>query len=105
MLLEFRALEAALQSGVALTLVDLGEFPSEVSHHVERYREDVLPRGDIDRVGCDDLSYRAAVKPQRPHRQRGSPKYFRGDGLWHELEMLQCNWVGVRRSHCSRSLA
>jgi hypothetical protein len=91
--------QAALQSGAALPLVHLGEFPSEVSHHVEWYSENVLPRGDIAGVGCEDISYRATGKPQRPHLQRLCPEHFRGDGLRHELEVLQRNRVGVRRSH------
>ena len=61
------ACQAALQSGAALPLVHLGELPSEVSHHVERYGENVLPRSDTAGVGREDLSYRATGEPQRPH--------------------------------------
>jgi hypothetical protein len=49
-----------LQSGAALPLVHLGEFPRKVPHHVEGYSEHVLLRGDMDGVGCGDFSYRAA---------------------------------------------
>ena len=60
-------LSGCLQSGAALPLVHLGEFPSEVSHHVEGYSENVLPRSDTAGVGREDISYRATEEPQRPH--------------------------------------
>ena len=47
---------SGLLSGAVLPLVDLGEFPGELSHYVEGYRENVFPRGDMDRVGCGDFS-------------------------------------------------
>ena len=91
--------QAALRCRPALPLVHLGEFPSEASHHVERYSKDVLPCGDIDRVSREDISYRAARQPQRPHLERLSAEHFRRDWLGSELEVLQRNRVGVRRSH------
>jgi hypothetical protein len=84
-----------------LPLVDLGEFPSEVSHHVEGYRENEFLRGDMDGVGCGDFSYGASGKAQRPHLQRFSPEYFRKGLRRHKLKMLQCNRVGIGRSHRS----
>jgi hypothetical protein len=51
---------APLQSGAAVPLVHLSEFPSKVSHHVEGYSEYVLPRGDLGWVGSENFPYRAA---------------------------------------------
>jgi len=39
-----------------MPLVDLGEFPGELSHYVEGDRENVFPRGDMDGVACGDFS-------------------------------------------------
>jgi hypothetical protein len=82
-----------------LPLVDLGEFPSEVSHHVEGYRKDVFLHGDMDGVRRGDFSYRASGKAQRPHLQRLSPEYFREGVRRHKLKMLQCHRIVVSRSH------
>jgi hypothetical protein len=51
-----------LESGSLPPLVQLGECPSQISHHVERHSKDVFPcSSDLQRVvGCEDLSYRAA---------------------------------------------
>lgn len=62
-------------------------------------------RSDIAGFGSKNISYGATGKPQRPHLQRLCPKHFRGDGLRHELEMLQRNRVGFRRSHRLESFA
>jgi hypothetical protein len=97
--------QVLLRSGAAAPLVHLGEFPSKVSHHVEGHSENVLPRGDIAGVGCEDISYRATGKSQRPHLQRLSPEHFSGDRLRRELEVLQRNRVRVRRSHRFGSFA
>jgi hypothetical protein len=62
-------------------------FPSEVSYHVEGYSENVLPRDDMARVGCENFPDRDR-KAAAPHLQRLCPELFRGDGLRQELEVL-----------------
>src|SRR5262249_28650022 len=74
------------------------ECPSEVSHHIEGYREDVLPSRNLRGVGCEYVSYRAAGYAQGPYLERLSPEHLRRDGLRRQLEAFQGNGVAVGRS-------
>jgi len=88
--------QAEHRPDVVLELARLGPLDRPVARVVHARRELV---GDEGVVGCQNVSYRPAGDPQRPDLERLSSEDFCGDGLGRELEVFQCNRVGVGRVH------